>query len=85
DTATIERIEFLKGPAAALYGSSEPGGTINIVTKKPQFTRKNSAELSAGTGGLRRATVDSTGPLSQNLAYRLIAMTEEGDSRSSLL
>jgi len=85
DTATIERIEFLKGPASALYGSSEPGGTINIVTKKPQFTARNSAEVSAGTGGLRRATVDSTGPLSQNLAYRLIAMTEEGDSRSSLL
>ncbi|NQE48956.1 TonB-dependent siderophore receptor [Herbaspirillum rubrisubalbicans] len=85
DTATIERIEFLKGPAAALYGSSEPGGTINIVTKKPQFTRNNSAELSAGSGGLKRATVDSTGPLGQNLAYRLIAMTEEGDSRSSLL
>ncbi|AON53180.1 TonB-dependent siderophore receptor [Herbaspirillum seropedicae] len=85
DTATIERIEFLKGPASALYGSSEPGGTINIVTKKPQFSASNSAEVSAGTGGLRRATVDSTGPLSQNLAYRLIAMTEEGDSRSSLL
>ncbi|MBF9265276.1 Plug domain-containing protein, partial [Paracidovorax cattleyae] len=27
DAATIERVEFLKGPAAALYGSSEPGGT----------------------------------------------------------
>ncbi len=85
DTANIERIEFLKGPASALYGSSEPGGTINIVTKKPQFTSKNSAELSAGTGGLRRASVDSTGPLGQSVAYRLIAMTEEGDSRSSLL
>ena len=85
DTANIERIEFLKGPASALYGSSEPGGTINIVTKKPQFTSKNSAELSAGTGGLKRASVDSTGPLGQSVAYRLIAMTEEGDSRSSLL
>ncbi|MBV8622199.1 MAG: TonB-dependent siderophore receptor [Herbaspirillum sp.] len=85
DTANVERIEFLKGPASALFGSSEPGGTINIVTKKPQFTSKNSAELSAGTGGLKRASVDSTGPLGQSVAYRLIAMTEEGDSRSSLL
>ncbi|WP_233149445.1 TonB-dependent siderophore receptor [Herbaspirillum camelliae] len=85
DTATVERIEFLKGPASAIYGSSEPGGTINIVTKKPQFTQKNVAELSAGTGGLKRATLDSTGPLSQNLAYRLNVMTEEGDTRNSML
>ncbi|WP_245200227.1 TonB-dependent siderophore receptor [Herbaspirillum sp. LeCh32-8] len=85
DTATVERIEFLKGPASAIYGSSEPGGTINIVTKKPQFTQKNVAELSAGSGGLKRATLDSTGPLSQNVAYRLNVMTEEGDTRNSML
>lgn len=35
DIANIESIEFLKGPSAALYGNSEPGGTLNIVTKKP--------------------------------------------------
>lgn len=85
DTATVERIEFLKGPASAIYGSSEPGGTINIVTKKPLFTPKNVAELSAGTGGLKRASLDSTGPLGQSVAYRLNLMTEEGDSRSNLL
>ncbi|WDZ95820.1 TonB-dependent siderophore receptor [Herbaspirillum sp. WKF16] len=85
DTATVERIEFLKGPASAIYGSSEPGGTINIVTKKPQFTQKNTAELSAGSGGLRRATLDSTGPLGRGLAYRLNAVTEEGDTRNSML
>ena len=36
DTANIESIEFLKGPSAALYGNSEPGGTININTKQPK-------------------------------------------------
>jgi iron complex outermembrane receptor protein len=85
DTATVERFEFLKGPASAIYGSSEPGGTINIVTKKPLFTPRNVAEISAGSAGLKRATLDSTGPLTQNLAYRLNLMSEEGDSRSSLL
>ncbi|WP_051525452.1 TonB-dependent receptor plug domain-containing protein [Methylobacillus glycogenes] len=42
DAATVERFEFLKGPAAAVYGASEPGGIINIVTKKPKFTQANS-------------------------------------------
>lgn len=45
DTATVERFEFLKGPAGAIYGSSEPGGTINIVTKKPAFTARHVAEV----------------------------------------
>ncbi|NUU02357.1 TonB-dependent siderophore receptor [Herbaspirillum robiniae] len=85
DTATVERIEFLKGPASAIYGSSEPGGTINIVTKKPQFAQKSSAELSAGSGGLKRATLDTTGPLSEHFAYRLNLMSEEGDTRNSML
>lgn len=85
DTATVERFEFLKGPASALYGSSEPGGTINIVTKKPKFNAHNVAEVSLGSRGLRRATVDSTGALGAKVAYRINLMTEEGDSRSTLL
>ncbi|WP_432380408.1 TonB-dependent siderophore receptor [Duganella sp. P38] len=85
DTATVERFEFLKGPASSVYGSSEPGGTINIVTKKPKFASHNVAEFSVGSRGLRRATLDSTGALSSNVAYRLNLMTEEGMSRSTLL
>ncbi len=76
DTANVERIEFLKGPAAALYGSSEPGGTVNIVTKKPRFTSAHSAEAYAGSYDLYRVAVDSTGPLSQQLAYRINAAAE---------
>ncbi|HWV11450.1 MAG TPA: TonB-dependent receptor plug domain-containing protein, partial [Pseudomonas sp.] len=36
DASGIERIEVLKGPAASLYGRGDPGGLVNIVTKKPQ-------------------------------------------------
>ncbi len=31
----IERVEVIKGPTATLYGNCDPGGTINLVTKKP--------------------------------------------------
>lgn len=85
DTATVERFEFLKGPAGAIYGSSEPGGTINIVTKKPKFTARHVAEVGFNDRGQRRATLDTTGPLSATVAYRLNLMTEEGDPRSALL
>ncbi|CAM3687275.1 TonB-dependent siderophore receptor [Paracidovorax anthurii] len=80
DMAGVERIEFLKGPAAALYGSSEPGGTLNIVTKRPQWTSANAVEGYAGSHGYKRAALDSTGPLGENVAYRLNVAAEDRDS-----
>jgi len=35
DIVGIETVEVLKGPRSALYGRGEPGGTINLVTKRP--------------------------------------------------
>jgi outer membrane receptor protein involved in Fe transport len=35
EMANLERIEVLKGPASILYGRIQPGGMINLVTKKP--------------------------------------------------
>lgn len=80
DAANIERIEFLKGPAAALYGSSEPGGTLNIVTKKPSFTPLHAAQIELGNPEAARLSVDSTAPLSDTVAYRLnfAAESKEG-------
>lgn len=71
DLAGVERIEFLKGSASALYGSSEPGGTLNIVSKRPLWQRGHAAEFSIGSFGLRRVSLDSSGPLGERLAYRL--------------
>ncbi len=85
DVASVERVEFLKGPAAALYGSGEPGGTLNVVTKKPQFTPAHTAGLQVGTRGMRRATLDTTGPLTQDIAYRLNVAAEDGASRTGLV
>lgn len=85
DADTIERVEILKGPSAALYGSSEPGGTYNIVTKKPQFRPMREAGLKVGNRGLRRATFDATGPFSSTLAWRLNLVAEKGATRTSLI
>lgn len=85
DLAGVERIEFLKGPAAALYGSSEPGGTLNIVSKKPLWKAAHSVEAYAGSHGLGRAALDTTGPISDNLAYRLnVAVEDKGSFRDQV-
>jgi len=79
DLAAVESIEFLKGTAAALYGSSEPGGTLNIVSKRPRRTAANELELKAGSFGFRRGAFDSTGPVDEQLSYRLNLAYEERD------
>lgn len=80
DSNTIEHIDIIKGPAATLYGRTDPGGTFNIVSKAPQ--NKQSTELGAliDSEGLFRSTLDTTGPLSKTFSYRLNAMSETGDT-----
>lgn len=80
DAGNTQAVEVLKGPASALYGRGEPGGTVNITTKKPKFAPEYSAEASLGSFQTRRAAVDLTGPLTSSLAYRLNAAHEEGHS-----
>lgn len=80
DGGNTQAVEVLKGPASALYGRGEPGGTVNITTKKPKFAPEYSADVSLGSFQTRRAAVDLTGPLSGTIAYRLNAAHEEGHS-----
>lgn len=63
DAANIERIEVLKGPAASLYGRGDPGGTVNIVTKKPQPQAFTTLQTSAGSWDRYRTAVDVNTPL----------------------
>lgn len=73
ETANLEQIEVLKGPASVLYGFLEPGGAINLVTERPLPSSAYTAELSAGSFGFVRPTLDLTGPLTtdDSLLYRL--------------
>ena len=71
----IERIEVIKGPTATLYGNCDPGGTINLVTKKPLDKTQGEVNLYAGTWNHYRAEGDITGPLNKRktLLYRFNA------------
>lgn len=79
DTADVERIEFLKGPASALYGSSEPGGTLNVVSKRPLWQPAASVEAYAGSHGLRRTAFDGTTPVGDRIAVRTNLAWEDRD------
>jgi outer membrane receptor protein involved in Fe transport len=74
DLANVEDVEVLKGPAAMLYGRLEPGGMINVITKKPLTTPHYSLQQQFGSYNLFRTTLDATGPILQDgsLLYRAI-------------
>ncbi|AFY33184.1 TonB-dependent siderophore receptor [Calothrix sp. PCC 7507] len=81
ETANLEGIEVLKGPASILYGDIEPGGLINVVNKKPLSEPFYAAELQAGSDGFFGPRIDISGPLTddRNLLYRLNALYRRDD------
>ena len=72
ETANVERMEFLKGPASILFGRVEPGGVLNLVTKQPLATPYYSLQQQFGSYDYYRTTIDATGPLTSDdtLLYR---------------
>ncbi|WP_419571885.1 TonB-dependent siderophore receptor [Rheinheimera sp.] len=71
DLSNVEYVEILKGPGSALYGRSEPGGTINIVTRKPAFDTQGYIKASHGRFEQNRVEADYTTGLSEDLAFRV--------------
>ncbi|HEY9767140.1 MAG TPA: TonB-dependent receptor [Coleofasciculaceae cyanobacterium] len=74
----LERIEVLKGPASILYGNLEPGGVINLVTKKPLSEPFAETKIELGNFGLFQSSFDFSDAIDseQNLLYRLNAAFE---------
>lgn len=82
DTAIYDRVEVLKGPAGILQGAREPGGTINLVRKKPTEERQIKADAEVGSWNRRRGEVDVAGPISEDggVRGRMVGVWDKGDS-----
>ncbi|NJM23941.1 MAG: TonB-dependent siderophore receptor, partial [Richelia sp. SM1_7_0] len=83
-TNDIESVEILKGPASVLFGQGEPGGVINLVSKKPLFEPFASTSFTVGSFDTYRGAIDLSGPLndSKTVRYRLnVAYENEGSFR----
>jgi len=79
DTSGYARLEVIKGPAGVLYGSHSMGGVINKVSKWPLFRAFTKVELQAQSSDeFIRGTLDSTGPLNDNVAYRVTLSGRQG-------
>ncbi len=73
---------MLKGPASILYGRIEPGGLINLNTKKPLDIPYYSIEQEFGSFEHYRTIWDGTGPLTadKSLLYRISGAYQNSDS-----
>jgi iron complex outermembrane recepter protein len=81
DLAGTEAVVVLKGPTAALFGRGEPGGAINLVTKRPTARAGGQVRSSYDEFGTVRADADfRTGLVGDRAAFRLVGYREDGDS-----
>jgi len=75
----IEQIEVSKGPGSAFVGAGSTGGSINMATKSPKRENFNNLSHTWGTDQTRRTTIDSNYVISDNVAFRLNAMTHDAN------
>ncbi|MGB6231272.1 MAG: TonB-dependent siderophore receptor [Litorimonas sp.] len=83
DVVGIETVEVLKGPRSALYGRGEPGGTINLVTKRPTFETGGYVQGTIGSWDQYRAEADVQHVVNGeggDLGIRLIGFYEDAES-----
>lgn len=90
DPWTIERIEVLNGPASVLYGIGGIGGSLNIVPRRPSRNPEHAVRVSAGAQKTYKGAIDSTGPISKSVLYRVSVsqqasegFLEDGTSKST--
>ena len=67
----IDRVEVQRGPQGTLGGRNSSAGLISIYSKKPSFTFGGSGELTYGNFDFMRAATSFTGPITEQLAFRV--------------
>lgn len=78
-----ERIEVLRGPASIIAGQNDPGGVVNLVSKRPRAEASREIGVRVGNYNRREIQADLTGPLDANGSwlYRLVALGKDGDTQ----
>lgn len=79
-TANVERVEILKGPASILYGRSDGGAVVNLVSKKANFMPVYKLSGRVGSWSRYGGGIDINHVVNNQLAARLTTDMERGKS-----
>ncbi|QSB26144.1 TonB-dependent siderophore receptor [Flavobacterium sp. CLA17] len=80
DVSGLEKVEFLKGGSALLFGNVAPGGILNLVTKTPSFKKGGEIAMQMGSYAFYKPSFDFYGPLSKSIAFRINGSYENSES-----
>ena len=75
DLVDVEQVEVLRGPQGTLYGKNTTAGAINIRTRAPSFELETHGEFSIGNYDFKQAKASISGPISNDIAFRVSAAT----------
>lgn len=73
----VERVEVLRGPQGTLYGRNAVGGTINIISRKPDNQLQAKAQAGVGNYGKYDLQGYLSGPLAKDKLYASISVMRE--------
>jgi iron complex outermembrane receptor protein len=76
ETYGLERIEVLRGPSSVLYGQTDPGGLVNMISKRPTTTPQHEIVGTFGSFDRFQGAFDSSGPIDKNgdFLYRIVGL-----------
>jgi iron complex outermembrane receptor protein len=75
----LERVEVLRGPQGTLYGRNATGGSINLITAKPTDYLSGYGRLTYGNYNAIVAEGAISGPITENVLFRIAGKTEDRD------
>ena len=80
EVSGLEKVEFLKGGSALLFGNVAPGGILNLVTKTPTFKSGGEISMQTGSYSYYKPSADFYGSLNKFMAYRINGSYENSES-----
>jgi iron complex outermembrane receptor protein len=87
ETYGLERIEVLKGPSSGLYGQSDPGGLLNMVSRRPTDTPHYEVVGTVGSFDRLQGAFDIGGPVDKNgrFLYRIVGLGGDSNSQTDFV
>ena len=86
DPYFLERAELLRGPVSVLYGKSNPGGVVSLVSKRPTTETLREVQFQMGTDNLFSTGFDFGGALDDSgvYSYRLTGLARSQDAQQEM-